>query len=233
VADTKDRKLWYLRRLNLFAGMSPSEVESVAGHLRDRACRRRETILAPESPGDRIHLVKSGLVRIYSLSPEGKELTTAILRPGQLFGTSALVGVGERAAFAEAFEDSYVCEATAEEFLRIMSSHPGLAAKVMVAMARQALRLEQQLERLAFQEVPARLAEVLLQLAEANGGQLPPHLTHEELAKLVGTTRETVTKALAQFAARGLVEVGYRRIAIRDAEGLRGTLGVEEARTRG
>src|SRR6266542_3606358 len=117
--STKERKLWYLRRLNLFAGMAPAEIEAVAGRLHERACRRREIILDPHAPGDRIYVVKSGAVRIYQLSPEGRELTTALLRPGQLFGTAALVGAGERAAFAEALEDSYICDASVDVFLRM------------------------------------------------------------------------------------------------------------------
>ncbi len=222
-----ERKLWYLRRLNLFAAMSPAEIEAVASRLRDRSYRRRETVLDPHTPADRVYLVKSGAVRIYQLSAEGREVTTAILRPGQLLGTSALVGVGERSAFAEATEDSYICEATAEEFLRILAGHPLLATKVTVALARQLLRLEQQLERLALQQVPVRLAQVLLQLAEDNGGPLPEGLTHEELAKLIGSTRETVTKILAGFAERGLVELGYRRLTITDPAGLRLEAGVD------
>lgn len=221
-------KLWYLRRLNLFAGMSPEEVETIADQLRERTCRRRETLLDPTAPGDRIFLIKRGAVRVYHLSPDGRELTSAILRPGQLLGTSSLVGVGEHDAFAEAMEETYLCEATAEEFVRLMSGHPLLAAKVTVALARQLLRLERQLEQLAFQEVPARLAQALLQLADDNGGQLPNQLTHAELATLVATTRETVTKALSDFVAAGLVEVGYRHLAILDPTGLQRIADVEE-----
>jgi CRP-like cAMP-binding protein len=96
------------------------------------------------------------------------QLTTAILRPGQLLATAAVAGVRHQAAFAEELEpQTCVCDATAEEFLRMMSAHPLLAAKVMVALARQALRLE----HLAFQEVPVRLAQTLRQLADDNGGR--------------------------------------------------------------
>ena len=102
-----------------------------------------------------------------------------------------------------------------------MSAHPLLAAKIMATLARQALRLEQQLEQLAFQEVPVRIAQALVQLAEDNSGELPSSITHESLAKLISSTRETVTKILGQFADEGLVELGYRRIRILDWPGLR------------
>lgn len=221
-----EQKLWYLRRLNLFAALEPREIEAISEQLRHRSYRRRESVLDPRAPDDYVYLVKAGSVRLYRLSAAGRELTTAILRPGQLFGTAALVGSGERAMLAEALEDSLICSAGAEEFLRIVSSHPLLAARVLVALARQSLRLEQQLEHFAFQEAPTRVAQALLQLAEDHGGHLPQRLTHSELAKLVGTRRETVSKALAQFAARGLVEVGYRRLEITDWDGVRREAGL-------
>src|SRR5260370_6351630 len=98
----------------------------------------------------------------------------------------------------------------------MMCAHPLLAAKIMVTLGRQALRLEQQLEQLAFQEVPVRIAQALIQLAEDNGGELPSSITHESVAKLISSTRETVSKILAQFAEEGLVELGYRRILVLD-----------------
>jgi CRP/FNR family transcriptional regulator, cyclic AMP receptor protein len=217
-----ERKLWYLRRLNLFAGMEPDEIEQISKRMRDRACQRREMILDPTSSGDRIFLVKRGAVRVYRLSSEGRELTTAILRPGQLFGTSALIGHVESGSFVEGLNnDAYICEASADEFLRIMGGHPVLAAKVTVLMARQLLHMEKQLEQLAFLDVPSRLAETLLLLAEENDEELPSNLTHEELAGLVGTTRETVTKTLSHFVSLGAVEVSYRHVAILDREVLR------------
>lgn len=217
-----ERRLWYMQRLNLFAGLARDEIEALAGRLHDRVLNKRQIILVPEAQGDRIYLIKTGAVRVYQISPEGRELTTAILRPGQLLGTGALAGVARSGAFAEALEpQTCVCDATADEFLRMMSAYPMLAAKVMVTLARQALRLEQQLEQLAFREVPVRLAQALLQLAEDNGGELPPNLTHESLAKLISSTRETVSKTLGQFADEGLVELGYRRLRVLDWPRLR------------
>jgi CRP/FNR family transcriptional regulator, cyclic AMP receptor protein len=211
------RRLWYMQRLNLFADLAKEEIEALAGRLHDRVFQKRQVILDPESRGDRIYLVKTGALRVYQISPEGRELTTAILRPGQLLGTAALAGVSQQASFAEALEpQTCVCDATADEFLRMMSAHPMLAAKVMVTLARQALRLEQQLEQLAFREVPVRLAQALVQLAEDNGGELPANLTHESLAKLISSTRETVSKTLGQFADQGLVELGYRHLRVLD-----------------
>src|SRR5262249_51108624 len=159
--------------------------------------------------------------RLYRLSPDGREGTLAVQWSGQLFGTSALVGVGEQPALAEALQDSEICEMSAEEFLGVMAHHPRLAGRVMLTLAGQLLHLERQLPRQLVRPLPSRRTQVLHQLAEDNGGQLPPRLTPEQLAKRVGTTRESVSRALRQLAKQGLVEVGYRRLAIVDAEGLR------------
>lgn len=218
---SKQQKLWYLRRLNLFEGLTPTEFEAVAGRLKDRCCARRETVLNPSEPSDRIYLVKDGAVRLYQLSEDGRELTTAVLRRGQMFGTSALIGAGGMPQFAEALEnDTIVCEASAEDFMLIMASHPKVAARVTLSLARQLMRAERQIEQLAFQDVPTRVAEVLLEQADNGTGELPSFFTHDEIAKLAGTTRATVTKILNEFVDDGLIELGYRKVRVIDREGL-------------
>src|SRR5258708_23362327 len=100
--SASQRRLWYMQRLNLFAGLAKEEIEAMAGRLHDRVWQRRQLILDPESAGDRIYLVKTGAVRVYQISPGGRELTTAILRPSQLLGTPALAGIRQQGAFAQA-----------------------------------------------------------------------------------------------------------------------------------
>jgi CRP/FNR family transcriptional regulator, cyclic AMP receptor protein len=222
-----EEKLWYLQQLNLFSGMSQAEIEAVSREMRERDRHRGELIIDPESSGDLVYLVKTGALRTYVLGPQGREVTTSILRMGQLFGTSALIGAGEHQGFAEMLEDGVICEMSADEFLRIMTRRPERARQLIVVLARQFLRLEQHLTNLLDPDIAPRLAQLLLQLVESHGGQLQPQFTHGELARLIGTSRETVTRTLAQFVEQGLVELGYRRVIIRDAEGLR-----REARPR-
>src|SRR6266851_8368687 len=102
-------KLWYLRRLNLFEGMTDEEIEQVSNELRIRHCGPRQPVLMPGS--DRVYLLKEGRIRLYHLLDDGKEVTTAVLRPGQLFGFGALFGGDESATSAEAVEPSLVCDA--------------------------------------------------------------------------------------------------------------------------
>jgi CRP-like cAMP-binding protein len=218
-----------LQQLDLFTGLAPTAIDAVARVLRVRAFRRGETILGPRTPSGDLYLVLRGAVRISQLGPGGRELTVAVARPGQLFGVSVPGAPAGLAACVAGLEDGAICGAQADEFVSAMAHDSRLARRIVITLARQHLELEQQLEHLMLRSVAARLAQVLLRLAgdpDGRDGQGEPQLrplrlTQQELAELVGTSRETVTRTLAHFGAGGLVEVGYRRLAVTDVEGLR------------
>lgn len=214
-------KIWYLRRLNLFDEMSDDEVEQISRKLHMWRCDARHSCL--DQASDRIYLLKAGRVRLYQLTADGHELTTAIVVPGQMFGIGALVG-GTTATHTESLEESVVCEAAAAEFMALMARHPLLMAKVLVSMARHIVTLEQSLERIAYKSVPTRLADLLLSLVpdaeEASDGTALPRYSQEELAKMIGATREAVARALGDWRHQDLVTTDGG-IVLRDVEGLR------------
>jgi CRP-like cAMP-binding protein len=214
-------KFWYMRRLNLFDGMSNEEVENVSREFRMWTCDARSSCL--DQATDRVYLLKAGRVRLYQLSLDGHELTTAVVMPGQMFGIGSLLGSG-RATHAVALEESVICEAGAHDFMTILAKHPLLMAKVVMAMARQIFTLEETLESIAYKSVPTRLAELLLSLAKegeerADGVALRPY-PQEELGKMIGATREAVARALGEWRELGLVVTG-RSIVVRDIAALR------------
>lgn len=217
-------KVWFLRRLNLFEGMSEAEIEEVSRELKMRACAPRHSMLG--DGGDRVYLLKHGRVRLYHLTADGQDVTTAVLTPGQLFGLGAFLGVGDgTATHAEALEESYICEAGAQDFLAMLARHPLLMARVVMVMAKQIFRLEQTIESMASQQVSQRLANLLLDEIRdgysAEGGVLLPAHSHEELAKLIGSTRESVSRALGTWRAREVIKMRGRRIVVLDADCLR------------
>ena len=226
---TPEPKLWYLQRLDLFAGLSSDVLDGLGQALPARGRRRGELIAGPDAPPNLVCLVHSGTVRIYQVRRDGRPQTLALLRAGHLFGTSPLIGAAQRAAFARMLDDGEICELVAEEFVRILAGRPASAEQVLVLLLRQLVRLEQESTRLLGRDIRGRLASVLLQLAEEHAGELPERLTHDELARLVGTSRETITRTLVQFAERGLVVGGYRRLRIIDLEGLRREVTPESA----
>ena len=229
-------KLWYLRRLNLFDEMSDQEVEEISREFRMWTCDPKQDCLSQAS--DRVYLLKAGRVRLYQLTADGHELTTAIVLPGQMFGMGSLMGQG-RATNAEAVEQSLICEASAQDFMAILAQHPLLMAKVVMAMARQIFHLEETLESIAYKSVPTRLAELLVSLAEAGertdeGIALPPY-PQEELGKMIGATREAVARSLGEWRELGIIATG-RRTVVRDLAALRRLAGdrpVTSANRRG
>jgi CRP-like cAMP-binding protein len=220
-----------LRRLNLFEHMSEAELQQISKELTMRHCRAHENVY--EGSPDRVYLLKQGRVRLYHLSPDGEDVTTALLEPGQLFGLSALFGGGNEDLRAVALEDTYVCEAGGQEFLSILARHPLMMAKVMMAMAKQMFRLERTIEGLAREPVDSRLARFVVDMLGAAekspDGQLLPALSREEMAKIAITTRESVSRTLAAWSRQGIVELRGRRIFVRDPGRLHKMIHVADA----
>ncbi len=216
-------KLWFLRRLNLFDGMTDAEVEAVSRDLRMRHCPARSTIL--DGTSERVYLIKEGRVRLYHLSRQGQEVTTAVLGPGQLFGLRTLFGRTTEATHAEPMEDSYVCDAGGQEFLQILARHPVLMAKVLMAMAKQIFRLEETIESIVSRPVAGRLAGLVVSMVDqAESTPAAPLLRpvpHEEMGKMIGATRESVTRTLGDWRRHGIIAMRGRRILVRKVQVLR------------
>jgi CRP-like cAMP-binding protein len=210
-------KLWFLRRLELFQGLSEAQIDQVSALMRDRTCAAGEDVTVRPS-GDRIYIIKKGRVRIHH-----GDLAVAVLGPGQIFGTSAFFGaavIGQRVVAID--PDVLVCDAPAAKFLQIMASHPGLAAKMMTLLARQMFELEQSVERAGTQSVEQRLADVLLRLASRDReGLRIRNLSQADLAHMIGASRESVSRALGRWEREDIVRSGQRWVEIREEDALR------------
>lgn len=215
-------KLWYLQRLNLFEEMEETEIQAISRELRMRGCAQGTPFATGEH--DRVYLLKAGRMRLYHLTEDGQDVTTAVLEPGQLFGLGALIGVDGWATHAEPIEDSVICDASAADFVGMLAKHPLLMARVLMVMARQMFRLQQKIESIASQPVSGRLAGLLLERAAegqpTSRGIVLPHITHDDLAKLVDSSRESVSRTLARWRAEGIVESDGRRVVVVDRERL-------------
>lgn len=221
MAASTPTRIWYLRRLNLFDGMSAEEIEDVGRLLHDRRCEAGEQVWDPD--GDRVYILKAGRVRLFRTSEDSQETTTAVLRPGQLFGLGGLVHRGEESA-AEAVEPSVICDASAAQFLRILAHHPLLMARVTVTMARQLMQMERTIEQLSTQHVRERVAAVLADLAGEStpgDGTAVIRQSQTEIAKLAGTTRESAARVVAQLRAQGILADG-RPLHVLDLQRLHG-----------
>ncbi|HWQ12051.1 MAG TPA: Crp/Fnr family transcriptional regulator [Roseiflexaceae bacterium] len=185
------------------------------------------TFYAPEDAGERVYLLRRGRVRLYKLSPEGRALTLMLLEPPAIFGELALAEGGRHDSFAEAMTDCTVGLLGREALRRVLGRNPSLALRLMGVMSRRLRAMERKLADIAFKSVPQRLATVLLSLAgEQADGRLGAPLvvvryTHQQLAEMIGSYRETVTKVIGEFREAGIIRVEEDAILLTDLGRLR------------
>jgi len=209
-------KLWYLRRLDLFQGMTESDVVRLGALLQMRTCRTGQDVVVRPS-GDRLYLLKHGRVRVTN-----GVVNVAVLGPGQIFGTSALFGAALIDQRVVALDEVVICEAPAAQLIAAMALHPRLAARIATLLARQLFDMEQTVTRSAADPIAARLADLLLRLADRRatpsrvGG-----LAQSEIAGMIGASRESVSRLLASWERAGLVRSRPRLIVLIDEERLR------------
>jgi CRP/FNR family cyclic AMP-dependent transcriptional regulator len=216
-----------LEDVALFGGLTSEERAALAARLRRRRFRKGWTIFLHGDHGRDLFIVESGSVKICMTTADGKEITLAILGPGEFFGELALLDGEPRSSDAITMEDSEFLLLERAEFLQFINEHPSVALRVMEVLSRR-LRADNQLvQDAAFFDVAARLARVILRLAESvgqkddGGTTIARRLTQNDLAGMVGTTRESINKWLAQYERLGLVERRAGLIRVLNAEALR------------
>lgn len=220
-------KLGLLRELELFSGLTEADIEAIGHSTTMTMCQPGQVILAPDDPPERIHILKRGRVRVYRVTPDGKQLTLDIYEKGTILGDMRLIGqeaIPE--AYAQALDDAVVCTITPDELRRLIERYPTIGINVISHLSRRLHEAERDLEAMAYQRVGQRLARKLSDLAErfglptTRGTLIQARLTQQELAEMVGTTRETLAHTLADFRRRGLLDMSRHRVVIRDAERL-------------
>lgn len=228
--EAEDEKLWYLQHINIFADMTDVEMRRLAERTTMRTYARGSVISQPSDPPDTIYLIKEGRVKLCRYSASGREQILSLLERGDIFGERSLVGASAE-AHCEAFEDTLICVLRRRDFEDLIRSKPELALRVMKVLAGRLRQAEEAIENLAFRDVPGRLAANLVRLAEAygephgEGRRLALRLTHQDLAGMIGATRETVTTVLNRFRDEGLITMDGRQIVIADPDRLKAVRG--------
>ena len=207
-------KARYLSAIDVFRDLPRREVERLAETTTMWTCTRGRTVYRSGEAGDTPFLLKKGRVQIVRESADGKRLVTAVLGPETFFGEMALVGQRfPRDSTAEALEDAVVCVLSRQDLHRLIKEYPLVGIRFLEQISARLLESESMVEDFAFKSVSARLAGALLRLAE-DDPQGTVHSSHQELADMIGTHRETVTLALHDFRERGLVELGRRSVHV-------------------
>ncbi len=221
------QRFWCVENFKFIEVLTPEEHEELRRYIRSTEYRTGEPIYFPGDPSDTIYTLHHGRVRLAYLDESGRRLTLSIVNPGEVFGEMALGGEQSRRWIAEALEDTVLCMIHKDDFLRIARGNPRLALKISSLMGERLVEIENKLEDLLFKGVHARLARTLLQLAErygepkANEVHIRFRLTHEELAHLIGSTRETTSLILGELERQGLLHKQRGLIILKDPERLK------------
>lgn len=211
----------YLAKVDLFQGLSEEELQRLQLDMTiPLYTHKKGTIIAaPHLPAKALYFVKSGKVRLYRLTEEGKELTLDVLRTGHLFGELTSFRAGA-SMFAIASEDSIICEMDREQLGKVIRAKPELALAYMDIMARRLREVEEWLAYMAYGSIRRRLLFLLDKLVMKFGSEdttatgwvkLETEITHQELASMTGSIRETVTHELSQLIGLGILRREHSR----------------------
>jgi CRP-like cAMP-binding protein len=220
VSPPPAEKLRYLSELAVFQDLSPREMEDLNRVTTMSSVPKGRVFYRPEEPGEVLFILKEGRVQLYRISPEGKKLVITTLGSHTLFGEMALLGAKMHNTFAEAVEDCLICVMNRNDLERLILNKPQVALRILEVTGPRLRDAEERLENMAFKGIPARLASLLLRLADEQGSNNISGMTHQDLAESVGTYRETATQVLNDLKADGLIEIGRKRITILNPAGL-------------
>lgn len=215
-----------LRQAPLFSSLDEESFIALSKEVNTIDLPKGAVLFRAGDRGDQLYLIASGKVKLGRTSPDGRESLLAILGERELFGELALFDPGPRTATATAVSETHVIGLRNENLKHLLISNPKVAEQLLKALAKRLRKTNDSLADLVFSDVPGRVAKALIDLADrfgrpTNDGILVAHeLTQEELAQLVGASRETVNKALAEFAQRNWIRLEARAVVILDIQRL-------------
>ena len=215
-----------LRQAALFAGLDDESARALEESMAPISLKRGEVLFNEGDEGNQLYVVTEGKVKLGRTSADGRENLLAILGPGQMFGELSFFDPGPRSATATAVTNVELMSLGHDALFPVLADHTDVALALLHQLAGRLRRTNEVVGDLVFSDVPGRVAKALLDLATRFGRQADDgihvnhDLTQEELAQLVGASRETVNKALADFASRGWMRLEPRSVVILDLERL-------------
>ncbi len=216
-----------LRRCDVVSDISNDAMQAILPGLTMASYRPRQVIYLPGDRAQGVHFLSSGRIKISKVTRDGKELTLAYRSEGDFFGEPCLLDGGPREEMAEAMDASITVEIPRDLLDNLLKHDGGAAYKFAKALIARRKDLETRVEQLIFKDVGAKLAELLLNLGHEHGISdergliVGLKITHQEMANLIGSTRETVSLTLSQFKRKGLIQTEGRRVILADQEGLK------------
>ncbi len=219
-------KIWSISKINIFKNLSKKAKEKIAPVATFKSYSVGQTIFTPYEDEEKIYLVEKGIVEIYQLSADGKKVIIDRVNVGGIFGNASFAPhiKTKLTDFAEATENVHVCEIYKSDFLKILEEIPEVAMNVIIDLSNKLNEADSRIRDLALGNVSVRLINELLRLSQKQGTatkqgiRIDSKYTHEELAELIGASRETVTKVLGELKQKKFIEVDSKRRIIVNKE---------------
>jgi CRP/FNR family transcriptional regulator, cyclic AMP receptor protein len=223
MADTED----VLRETPLFEALTEEDAKALRSGIIDVHLDRGERLFSEGDTGDKLYIILTGKIKLTKAAPDGRENLLSVHGPGEMFGELSLFDPIPRTSSATAVTSARLAGLAHDDLRTWLAGRPEVAMHLLQALAQRLRRINDVKADLVFTDVPGRVAKALLDLAERfgvltpDGVQVNHDLTQEELAQLVGASRETVNKALADFAARGWIQLAAKSVLVTDTDRLR------------
>jgi len=210
-----------LRSIPLFSSVSDDDLEQVASHLIERRFPRNTTIVEEGLAGDYMYVIREGRVKVTKLSEDGREKILEFLDAGSFFGEMALLDRAPRIASVKTLKPVRLLALSRTDFLNLLRKSPDLALAVIQELCKRLRTVDDQASALSFQRVKDRTKGLLQRLARdphADGGLITPALTHQQMADMIGTSRETVTRVVKELKQEGWLRQEGKRYRVQTDE---------------
>ncbi|HEV2581414.1 MAG TPA: Crp/Fnr family transcriptional regulator [Ktedonobacteraceae bacterium] len=210
----------YLKQVTFFADLADEDIAQLMSAAKRRTFRAGEVIFHRDDPGQVLYMIKEGKVKICIISPDGQEISLAMFGKGEYFGEFSLLDGQPRSADAIALEKVECYTLQRSDFHNAIMKSPKIAIKVMEALIKRLRSTDEMVEDLIFLDVYGRVAKKLLELADAHGIQteggvrIDVRLTQQELASMVGASRESVNKVMGYFSEKDFISTDKHRITL-------------------
>lgn len=214
-------KLWYLQNFNMFEGMSPKMLMELEQNTSMQTNSKKEIIYFPEEASNTIYFLKTGKIKIYRLSEDGKTTTLQLLAPGEIFGESAILGQDKHDNIAEVVEDAVICAIDKNDFKVLMEKSSKLTMSVNKFIGWRLRKIQAHVEDLVFKSASQRITSFLHRYVETfgkkmvDGWMVRPFLTHQEIADLTATARQTVNQVLNELADQDVIKFSRRYLQLK------------------
>ena len=208
-------KIWYLQNFNLIQGMDESSMEMMDQKSKMKNSSKHEVIYFPEERSDNIYMLKEGKVKISRVSEDGKKMTLQLIGPGEIFGESAILGQEKRENIAEVVEDAVICSINRTMFQEMLANNPKMNLSINKFIGLRIRKIQAHVEDLVFKDARERVVAFLKRYAKTfgkemiDGWMVRPFLTHQEIADLTATSRQTVNSILNELVTNQ--EIKYTR----------------------